>query len=117
MSSREEYIDLANAKDILFLAKKIEKYSNPYSNGKTLYENAQAFDACLMNFVAIGEAVSRISNDFKETHAQIEWNGIKRFRNMIAHQYFGIDYDEVWEIVENYVPDLIFKLETILSDE
>ena len=43
------------------------------------------------NFMVIGEAVSRISDDYKQIHRHINWRQIKDFRNIIVHDYFGID--------------------------
>jgi uncharacterized protein with HEPN domain len=59
-----------------------------------------------MNFVVIGEAVLRLEPSFIETNIAIEWHKIKGFRNLIAHDYFGIDTEEVWDIVTNKIPDL-----------
>ena len=59
-----------------------------------------------MNFVVIGEAVLRLGPSFIETNIAIEWHKIKGFRNLIAHDYFGIDTEEVWDIVTNKIPDL-----------
>jgi uncharacterized protein with HEPN domain len=59
-----------------------------------------------MNFVVIGEAVLRLEPSFIETNSVIEWHKIKGFRNLIAHDYFGIDTEEVWDIVTNKIPGL-----------
>jgi uncharacterized protein with HEPN domain len=59
-----------------------------------------------MNFVVIGEAVLRLEPSFIETNSVIEWHKIKGFRNLIAHDYFGIDTEEVWDIVTNKIPSL-----------
>jgi uncharacterized protein with HEPN domain len=59
-----------------------------------------------MNFVVIGEAVLRLEPSFIETNGVIEWHKIKGFRNLIAHDYFGIDTEEVWDIVTNKIPGL-----------
>ncbi len=59
-----------------------------------------------MNFVVIGEAVLRLEPSFIETNIAIEWHKIKGFCNLIAHDYFGIDTEEVWDIVTNKIPDL-----------
>ena len=61
-----------------------------------------------MNFIIIGEMVSKLSDDFKNIHNKTDWNRIKDFRNLVAHDYIGIDAEEVWQIITN---DLS-KLET-----
>lgn len=92
---------------------KIETYTKPFSNARELVANAQAFDATLMNFIAISGCVNRLSEYFKTSHPEIEWRKIYAFRNLIAHVYFGIDEDEVWDIVQNHLPDLKLKIENI----
>jgi len=59
-----------------------------------------------MSFVVIGEMVSKISAELKKIHNNIDWDRIKNFRNLVAHDYFGIDAEEVWQIIINDVPEL-----------
>ena len=78
---------------------KILKYSEPYCSGEELFNDQEAFDACMMNFIVIGEMVNRLSDEIIEENNKIAWNQMRGFRNIIAHNYFGIDADEVWEII------------------
>ena len=48
--------------------------------------------------------VVKLSNDFKEKHSNIPWNQIKGFRNFVVHDYFGVDAEEVWEIIRIHLP-------------
>lgn len=59
-----------------------------------------------MNFLIIGESVLRLDGDFLEVNNQIVWYKIRGFRNLIAHDYFGIDAEEVWDVVQNKIPEL-----------
>ena len=52
------------------------------------------------NFSIIGEAVSRIDQSFCEKHPSVEWREVKDFRNIIVHNYFGIDDTIVWDIIQ-----------------
>lgn len=54
----------------------------------------------MMNFVVIGEMVDKISDEFKKSLSNIEWIKIKGFRNIVAHDYFGIDAEEVLQIIK-----------------
>lgn len=85
---------------------KIERYNSDISNWEDLKDDIETFDACLMNFVIIGESVLRLDMNFIEFHPQIEWHKIRGFRNLIAHDYFGIDVEEVWDIIQNKIPRL-----------
>ncbi|MEA1982223.1 MAG: HepT-like ribonuclease domain-containing protein, partial [Campylobacterota bacterium] len=57
------------------------------------YHDAKSFDASMMQFVVIAEMIEKLSDDFKLSHDEVEWQKIKDFRNIIAHNYFGIDPD------------------------
>jgi len=78
---------------------KIETYSSDFDNGENFYHDAKSFDASMMQFVVIGEIISRLDEEYKITHSNIPWQKIKDFRNIIAHDYFGIDADEIWSII------------------
>lgn len=52
----------------------------------------------------MGESVSKLSEEFKSENKNIPWNKVKDFRNLIAHDYFGIDAEEVWQIIKKHLP-------------
>ncbi len=72
----------------------------------TFSSNPMIIDACLMKLIVIGENVSRISDDYKKSHNEIEWREIKDLRNLIAHNYDAVNYDMIWEIIHEDIPDL-----------
>ncbi|MDD2651962.1 MAG: DUF86 domain-containing protein [Sulfurimonas sp.] len=57
--------------------------------------------ALMLQFIVIGEIIFRLDEKFKISHSEIPWQKIKDFRNIIAHDYFGIDADEIWDIINN----------------
>lgn len=59
-----------------------------------------------MNFILIGEMVSKLSDQFKNENQEIEWWKIKGLRNIISHNYFGVDAEEVWQIMNTKLPEL-----------
>ncbi|WP_425640192.1 DUF86 domain-containing protein [Algoriphagus yeomjeoni] len=63
----------------------------------------------------MGEASIRIDDDFKLSHPQIEWKKLRGFRNRIVHEYFGIDIEIVWNIIESDIDDLLFQIENLLN--
>ncbi len=69
-----------------------------------------------MNFVALGETVGKISDEFRHNHKTVEWRKVYAFRNIIAHNYFGIDEEEVWDIIKNHLPKLREDLEIVISE-
>lgn len=72
-------------------------------------------DAVIRNFEIIGEAVKSLSEDFKEKHVEIEWRKVAGFRDVLIHDYMGVDILEVWKITEGPLFDLKVKVESLLK--
>jgi len=64
----------------------------------------------------IGEAISRLSDQFCVTHSQIEWRKIRGLRNIVIHDYAKIDVDIIWSVISTELPALISFIELILPD-
>jgi uncharacterized protein with HEPN domain len=75
--------------------------------------DSKTIDAVIRNFEIIGEAAGRLPEEFKEQHPEIDWFRMRGFRNRIVHDYFGIDYNIVWQIKETALPEMLGKLKTI----
>lgn len=101
--------------DMLQSALKIKRYVKDI-DFDTFIADEKTVDAVVRNFEIIGEASNRIDTDFKDSNPEIEWNRIRGFRNRIIHDYFGIDYEIVWSIIESYLDKLIDWLETIIDN-
>lgn len=71
--------------------------------------------AVVRSIEIIGEASKKISDEFKVHHHYIEWKKITGARDKLIHDYFGIDYDIVWDIIENKVPDLDHFLKALVK--
>ena len=80
---------------------RIIEYTSEFDSADEFNNDYRNFDATMMNFVVIGEMTDKLSEDFKQDHDIIEWVKIKGFRNIVAHDYFGIDAEEVWQIIKN----------------
>lgn len=65
-----------------------------------------AEDAIERNLQIIGEAVKHLPAEVTDAHPEIAWPQIRGFRNILVHQYFGVDADVVREVVETYLPPL-----------
>jgi uncharacterized protein with HEPN domain len=94
---------------------RIIEYTSDIKSADDFNNDYRNFDATMMNFVVIGEMVDKISDELKGKHPEIEWIKIKGFRNIVAHDYFGIDAEEVWQIIKNKIPALKSDL-TLLLD-
>ncbi len=98
--------DFTNLSAISESIRKVEFFVIGVKDVKQFYEDEKTFDSVLMNFVVIGESSARLSQEFKIEHGQIPWNRIKAFRNLVAHNYFGINPNEVWQIIHTNLPEL-----------
>jgi len=112
MSKRDSLLLL---EDMLDAAQKIKRFTLNLSFEEFLSDE-KTVDAVVRNFEIIGEAANRIDPELKNKKTEIEWTRIRGFRNRIVHDYFGIDYRIVWEIIESYLDDLIIKLESIIDE-
>ena len=108
--------DRPNLMAIVDAIDQIQSYTDEIANADDFYENRMVFDATLMNFVLIGEMCGRISDELKGTHSEVEWQKIKDFRNLVAHDYLGIDAEEVWQIIGDKLVPLRGQIEQILKD-
>jgi len=64
----------------------------------------------------VGEAASRISFEFRDSHPQLPWPQIIGMRNRLIHAYFDVDLDQLWSTLDDDLPPLIHELEKILAD-
>ena len=84
-----------------------------YSEGKTLeefIESRQLQDAIIRRIEIIGEAVKNLPEDFKSDHPEIAWQKIAGMRDVLIHQYFGVDLALTWDVVQSDIPDLKLKI-------
>lgn len=98
--------------DMLESALRISRYTKGMSYDDFL-ENDMVIDAVIRNFEIIGEASNRFDDEFKLNNPAIEWRRIRGFRNRIVHDYFGIDYQIVWDIIMTYLDTLIGELQLV----
>jgi uncharacterized protein with HEPN domain len=105
--------DILSLKGILDAAEKIVSFSSSFSDPDDFFADQKSFDAVCMNFIVIGEMVDRISDEFRRKNSALDWKNIKGLRNIIAHDYFGIDAEEIWGIIQLHIPALIKSIRKI----
>jgi uncharacterized protein with HEPN domain len=109
MSKRDNQLLIG---DMLEATKKIRSYTSGF-NFETFVEDDRTIDAVIRNFEIIGEAANRVHPDFQAANPTIEWHKLRGFRNRLIHDYFGVDYEIVWQIIDTELSKLIEELEEI----
>lgn len=72
-------------------------------------------DAVMYNFIVIGEASARLSDEFKKLHNNVEWHKLRGMRNHLAHGYDEIDYTVIWDTVKSHLHELKTRLAIVLA--
>jgi uncharacterized protein with HEPN domain len=95
---------------------KILRYTDGFS--KQDFDNDdRTSDAVIRNFEIIGEAANHLSEELKDDFQNVDWFKIRGFRNRIVHQYFGIDYEIVWQLISTYIPELEKEIQKVRQEK
>lgn len=108
--------DLFRLQHIIESIDKITQIVNSVSDFDVFLSRWIEQDAMIRNFEIIGEASHHISQQTKEKHSEIQWQLIKGMRNFIAHEYFGVDLDSIWNTAVNDIPKLKQQIEFIIRE-
>ena len=100
--------------DILDSIRRILDYTNGMKYEK-FSKSSIVQDAVVRNFQVLGEATKSLPATFKGKHPQVPWSKVARFRDKLVHHYSGVNYDIVWEIIENSLPELYKQIKLILK--
>jgi len=100
--SRDESLYL---EDIRECCEKVLKFTDGMTFKDFVHDDLH-YDAVLRNLEIIGEAVKHVSEEQRKKFPKIKWRKIAGFRDIVAHSYFGIDDETVWDIVKNEIPAL-----------
>ena len=100
--------------DILEAIHKIRAYTAGMSL-PTFAADAKTFDAVVRNLEIIGEAAKGLPEPVRAQHAEIDWKRIAGLRNILIHEYFGVDATIIWDIVQNKLTALENTSQEILE--
>jgi uncharacterized protein with HEPN domain len=98
--------------DIITAIGRILEYTRDY-DFVAFKRDYRTVDAVIRNFEVIGEAAKNIPEMIKKHNQTVPWNEMYSLRNRVSHAYFGIDYEIIWDIITNYLPENMAQIEEI----
>ncbi len=98
------------------IAERIQHIESYTQGGRDVFLQSPLIqDAVIRNFEVIGESVKRVSQQLRQSHPEVPWRRIAGFRDVLIHDYLGVEVNEVWNVVERNLPDLK-KISAILQE-
>jgi len=101
--------------DILEATSRIRLYAAGLSL-EELREDTRTLDAVVRNLEVIGEAVKKVPAEVRRREPEVEWKRIAGLRDILIHEYFGIDLEIIWDVVQNKIPLLEQQVRRLLSE-
>jgi uncharacterized protein with HEPN domain len=77
-------------------------------------KDSKTIDAVIRNFTIIGEAARHIPDDIVQSHPEIPWREMADLRNIIVHEYFGVNEKIIWETIQTDLPGILSSLRKIV---
>ena len=77
--------------------------------------DAKTFDAVVRNLEVIGEAAKTVPEAIRSQHPEVDWKKIVGLRNILIHQYFGVDAELIWDIIQNKLPALEERIRAMVK--
>lgn len=106
--------DIEWLKDILDAIQQIEKY---IKLGKEKYSNDELIQTWMIHHLQIiGEAANKLSTQIQEKYSEVKWYQIVGMRNLLIHEYFGVDLEEIWNTIINDIPLFKKTIVKMISD-
>jgi uncharacterized protein with HEPN domain len=101
-------------RDILDAIDEIGIFTQGMSRAAFL-EDTKTLRAVELDFIVIGEAVSRVPDDIQEAHPDVPWSLMRALRNRLVHVYFEVDHRLVWDTIQNDLPPLVEPLKALIT--
>jgi len=101
--------------DIVEAIRKIRSYTANLSL-QTFSSDVKTFDAAIRNLEIIGEAIKGVPEDVRSRYTDVEWKKIAGLRDILIHEYFGVDVEIIWDIIQNKLPVLESQIKRMLEE-
>ncbi len=102
--------------DIQLAMSRIAEYIDGY-DFTSFKKDFKTVDAVIRNFEVIGEASKNLPKEIKARYSSVPWEEMYLLRNRVSHEYFGVDYQIIWEVATNYLPENKSQIDRILEQE
>ena len=99
--------------DIQIAMCRIAEYIEGY-DFESFKKDYKTVDAVIRNFEIIGEASKKLDEKIKEKYPDIPWKEMYYLRNRVSHEYFGVDYEIIWDVATNYLPENKIQIDQII---
>ena len=106
--------DLLFLKDIINVMNKIFNYTENMTK-EDFKKDERTVDAVLRNIEIIGEAANKLSKEIYEENENVYWGRMIGLRNIVIHEYFGVDLNIIWQVITVNLPETKPKIEEILK--
>jgi len=113
---KEDYTHKMYLNDIQDAMHRISEYIIGY-DFDTFRNDNKTIDAVIRNLEIIGEASKNLPDDVKFKYVEVPWQEMYYLRNKVSHEYFGIDYEIIWDLITNYLPENKLQIDKILESE
>jgi len=102
---------------VIHIIECIERIEQYVTGGREEFlESTLIQDAVIRNLQTMAESTQRLSDSIKSRHSTIDWRRISGFRNVVVHDYLGIDVPYVWEIIDRELPALKTEVKEMMED-
>ncbi len=102
--------------DIQTAMSRIAEYIESY-DFEHFRKDYKTVDAVIRNFEIIGEASKKLDEKIKEKYPDVPWKEMYYLRNRVLHEYFGVDYEIIWDVATNYLPENKKQIDLIIDQE
>ena len=111
---KKDRSDKLYLEDLLTAMNRIAEYIEGH-NFNQFKKDYKTVDEIVRNFEIIGEASKNVSDAIKNQNPEIPWNEMYYLRNRVMHEYFGVDYEIIWDVAKNHLPGNSQQIDKILK--